>query len=64
MAAFSDNSSGICQCDHGIEDTSHFLFSCTSHAIHRAVIVTVVNEILLKFILESSSKSTAVVLIW
>ena len=45
---FSDTPSGICHCSHGIEDTSHFLFSCRSHAIHRAALVTVVNEILYK----------------
>ena len=46
---FSDTPSGICHCSHGIEDTSHFLFSCRSHAIRRAALVTVVNEILYKF---------------
>ena len=46
---FSDTPSGICHCSHGIEDTSHFLFSCASHAIQRAALVTVVNEILHKF---------------
>ena len=30
---FSDIPSGICHCSHGIEDMSHFLFSCRSHAI-------------------------------
>ena len=48
---FSDTPSGVCHCSHGIEDTSHFLFSCRSHAIHRAALVIVVNEILYKFCL-------------
>ena len=46
---FSDTPSGNCHCSHGIEDSIHFIFSCRSHAIHRATIVTVVNEILHKF---------------
>ena len=31
---FSDTPSGIWHCSHGIEGTSHFLFSCRSHMIH------------------------------
>ena len=46
---FSDTPSDICHCSNGIEDTSHLLFSYRSHAIHRAALVTVVNEILYKF---------------
>ena len=45
----SGTPSGICHCDHAIEDTSHFLFTCPSHAIQRAALVTVVNDILHKF---------------
>ena len=46
---FSDTPSGVCHCSHGIEYTSHILFSCRSHVIHRAALVAVVNEILYKF---------------
>ena len=45
---FSDTPSGICHCNQGIEDTSHFLFSCPSYVTQRATLVTSVNEILHK----------------
>ena len=43
---FSDTPSDICHCNQGIEDTSHFLFSCPSYANQRAILTTSVNEIL------------------
>ena len=43
---FIDTPSGICHCNQGIEDTSHFLFSCPLYATQRATFVTSVNEIL------------------
>ena len=45
---FSDTPSGICHCNQGIEDTSHFLFSCPSYVAQRATLVTSVNMILRK----------------
>ena len=36
---FMDTPSGICHCNQGIEDTSHFLFSCPTYVIERAVLV-------------------------
>ena len=45
---FTDTPSDICHCNLGIEDTSHFLFSCPSYATQRATLMTSVNEILQK----------------
>ena len=45
---FIDTPSGIYHCGQGIEDTSHFLFSCPSYAAQRVAFVTIVNEILNK----------------
>ena len=45
---FSDTLSNICHCNLGIEDTSHFLFSCPSYGNQRATLVTSVNVILQK----------------
>jgi predicted oxidoreductase len=39
---------GICHCNQGFEDTSHFLFSCPFYANQRATIITGVGEILHK----------------
>ena len=44
--SLSDTPSGICDCNHGIEDTSHFIFACPFYATQRATLVTRVNEIL------------------
>ena len=46
---FIDTPSDICLCNQGVEDTSHFLFSCPSFVTQRATLVTSVNEILLKY---------------
>ena len=43
---FIDTPSEICHCTQGIEDTNHFLFSCSSNSIQRAPLVASVNEIL------------------
>ena len=43
---FTDTPSAICHCNLGIEDTSHFLFSCPSYSSQRATLITSVNEIL------------------
>ena len=43
---FIDTPSDTCHCNQGIEDTSHFLFSCSSYAIPRATLMTSVIEIL------------------
>ena len=45
---FIDTPSGVCHCNQGIEDTSHFLLSCPSGVIQRVTLVSSVNEILLK----------------
>ena len=41
-----DTPSDISHCNLGIEDTNHFLFSCSSYAIQRATLATSINEIL------------------
>ena len=45
---FIDNPSGVCHCNQGIEDTSHFLLSCPTYVIQRVTLVSSVNKILLK----------------
>ena len=45
---FIDTPSAICHCNQGIEDTSHFLFTCPSYVTQRAALVSSVNEILHK----------------
>ena len=45
---FIDTPSDICHCNQGIEDTSHFLFSCPSYVNERATLMSNVNEILRK----------------
>ena len=45
---FIDIPSGVCHCNQGIEDTSHFLLLCPSCVIQRVTLVSSVNEILLK----------------
>ena len=45
---FVDISSDICHCDQGVENTYHFLFIWPTYVTQRAILVTGVNEILLK----------------
>ena len=45
---FIDTPSGVCHCNQGIEDTSHFLLSCPSYVIQRETLMSSVNEILLQ----------------
>ena len=45
---FADTPSDTCLCRLGTEDTRHFLFSCPFHATKRTIMVSSVNEILLK----------------
>ena len=45
---FVDTPSDICLCRLGSEDTRHFLFSCLFYATKRAVMISSVNEKLLK----------------
>ena len=45
---FIDTPSEICQFNHGIEDTSHFLFSCHFYVIYRATLLGSVIKILQK----------------
>ena len=46
---FIDTPSGICLCDHGIEDTNHFLFLCPFFTLHRATLASSVIQILQKY---------------
>ena len=48
---FIDTPSDICHCNQGVEDTSHFLFSCPSYAAQRATLATSVIQILQKYTL-------------
>ena len=45
---FADTPSEICRCKQGIEDTSHFIFSCPFFAIQRATLTTSLINILQK----------------
>ena len=45
---FNDTLSEMCRCNQGIEDTSHFFFSCPFFAIQRASLATSVIHILQK----------------
>ena len=44
---FIDTPSDICQCNNGIEETSHFLFECPFYAAERVNLAASVIEILL-----------------
>ena len=46
---FVDTPTDLCICNHGIEDTNHFLFTCPFHATKRAVLAACVTEILQKY---------------
>ena len=46
---FIDTPSNECPCNHGIEDTNHFLFSCSSYDIQRATLLNTVIEIIRKY---------------
>ena len=43
LSPFIDTPSGTCHCQ-GIEDTSHFLFSCPSYTVQRVTLVNSVNR--------------------
>ena len=45
---FTDTPSEICRCNQGIEDTSHFLFSCPLYVVQRATLAASVINILQK----------------
>ena len=45
---FADTPSEICRCKQGIEDTSHFIFSCPFYAIQRATLTASLINILQK----------------
>ena len=45
---FIDTPSDICHCNQGVEDTSHFLFECSSYAAERATLAASVIYILLR----------------
>ena len=46
--SFIDTPSDICHRNQGVEDTNHFLFTCTSYVTQRAALMSSVNEILHK----------------
>ena len=46
--SFIDTPSDICDCNQGVEDTNHFLFTCPSYVTQRAALMSSVNEILHK----------------
>ena len=46
---FIDTPSDICFCHQGIEDTKHFLFSCTLFANQRLTLIATITEILRKY---------------
>ena len=41
---FTDIPSNICYCNQGIEDTSHFLFSCPAYANQRAILNVILQK--------------------
>ena len=43
---FIDTTSGICDCNQVLENTSHFLFACLFYVTQRAKLMTSVNVIL------------------
>ena len=53
---FFDNPSGKCLCNHDIEDTNHFLFSCPLFAFRRATLAINVIAILQKIQSDSFRK--------
>ena len=44
-----DTPSNDCPCNHGIEDTNHFLFLCSFYDIQRATLLNTVIEIIRKY---------------
>ena len=62
---FADTPFDNCLCNHGVEDTNHFLFSCSLYAIQRATLIASVTAILQNYNLETLVfKPIAFVLIW
>ena len=53
---FVDTLSEKCLCNHGIEDTNHFLFPCSFFTIQRATLRASVVKILQKYNLNNSIK--------
>ena len=50
---FIDTPSNECPCNHGIEDTNHFLFLCSFYDIQRATLLNTVIEIIRKYSLNN-----------
>jgi len=46
---FEDTPSGNCLCNHGVEDTTHFLFSCDLFVLQRATLMAKTAIILRKY---------------
>ena len=49
---FADTPLDNCICNHGVEDTNHFLFLCPLYATQRATLIASVTEIVQKYNLE------------
>ena len=49
---FADTPLDNCLCNHGVEDTNHFLFLCPLYATQRATLIASVNAIVQKYNLE------------
>ena len=50
---FDDTPSDKCLCNHGTEDTSHFLFLCPLFAVERAALMANVIRILQRYNLDN-----------
>ena len=59
---FLDTPLGDCLCNRGIEDTNHFLLLCSLYATERAILITSVTEILIKYNLESLANQSGLYL--
>ena len=59
---FLDTPLGDCLCNRDIEDTNHFLLLCSLYATQRAILITSVTEILIKYNLESLANQSGLYL--
>ena len=51
--SFVDTPFDKCICNHGIENTNHFLFLCSLYSTQRAPLIAIATEILQKYSLET-----------
>lgn len=52
---FADTPSDKCLCKNGIEDTHHFLITCTFYTRHRNILLARVETVLKKYDLKTDS---------